>query len=91
MGNIGFAVNGIACALIVFFNIFFCFPYAYPVDPISAMNCKSMIRDLVAELTTIPGNSVIFVGVCSFTALWWLLRSRKHYQGPKLTSIYENN
>lgn len=42
MGNIGFAVNGIACALIVFFNIFFCFPYAYPVDPISAMNCESI-------------------------------------------------
>lgn len=42
MGNIGFAVNGIACALILFFNIFFCFPYAYPVEPISAMNCKSI-------------------------------------------------
>jgi choline transport protein len=34
-------VNGIACALIIFFNIFFCFPYAYPVEPISAMNCES--------------------------------------------------
>ena len=31
MGDAGFVVNGIACVLIVFFNIFFCFPYAYPV------------------------------------------------------------
>ena len=28
MGKFGFAINGISCALIVFFNIFFCFPYA---------------------------------------------------------------
>lgn len=40
MGRWGFLVNGIACTLIVFFNIFFCFPYAYPVSPISVMNCK---------------------------------------------------
>lgn len=41
MGNYGYFVNGVACTLIVFFNIFFCFPFAYPVDPISLMNCKS--------------------------------------------------
>jgi choline transport protein len=41
MGDAGYVVNGIACALIIFFNIFFCFPYAYPVEPISAMNCES--------------------------------------------------
>lgn len=40
MGDMGFVINGIACVLIVFFNIFFCFPYAYPVEPISAMNCE---------------------------------------------------
>ena len=40
MGDAGFVINGIACALIVFFNIFFCFPYAFPVEPISAMNCE---------------------------------------------------
>ena len=28
MGKYGFVVNGIACTLIVFFNIFFCLPYA---------------------------------------------------------------
>lgn len=28
MGKYGYVVNGIACTLIVFFNIFFCFPYA---------------------------------------------------------------
>ena len=43
MGDMGFAVNGIACVLIVFFNIFFCFPYAYPVEPISAMNCNYLL------------------------------------------------
>jgi choline transport protein len=46
MGDMGFAINGIACVLIVFFNIFFCFPYAYPVEPISAMNCKSLSLSL---------------------------------------------
>ena len=40
MGKWGYLVNGVACVLIVFFNIMFCFPYAYPVDPISLMNCK---------------------------------------------------
>jgi hypothetical protein len=39
MGDAGFVINGIACVLIIFFNIFFCFPYAYPVE-ISAMNCE---------------------------------------------------
>lgn len=39
MGDAGFVVNGIACVLIVFFNIFFCFPYAYPVA-VSVMNCE---------------------------------------------------
>lgn len=35
MGKYGFAVNSVACLLIVMFNIFFCFPYGYPVDPVS--------------------------------------------------------
>lgn len=46
MGSIGYAVNGIACLLILFFNIMFCFPYAYPVDPISVMNCKHTLYRL---------------------------------------------
>lgn len=40
MGSIGYVVNGIVCVLIIFFNIIFCFPYAYPVEPISVMNCE---------------------------------------------------
>lgn len=44
MGAAGFVVNGIACTLIVFFNIFFCFPYAYPVSPLSVMNWNSVSR-----------------------------------------------
>lgn len=40
MGNFGYVINGISCVLIIFFNIFFCFPYGYPVDPLSLMNCK---------------------------------------------------
>lgn len=39
MGNWGYVVNGIACLLILFFNIWFCFPFAYPVS-VSVMNCK---------------------------------------------------
>lgn len=53
MGDLGFAVNGIACVLIVFFNIFFCFPYAYPVEPISAMNCKSSLPYRIALKLTV--------------------------------------
>lgn len=41
MGKFGFVISGITCLLIIFFNIMFCFPYAYPVD-ISVMNCKSI-------------------------------------------------
>jgi choline transport protein len=92
MGDLGFAVNGIACVLIVFFNIFFCFPYAYPVAPISAMNCKSFLSlDIVPTANKIKGNSVIFVGLSSLTALWWMLGLGKNYSGPKLTEIYANN
>ena len=72
MGKAGFLVNGIACTLIVFFNIFFCFPYAYPVDPISLMNW----------------NSVILVGIVALTAFWWVVHGMRKYPGPKLASIY---
>lgn len=42
MGRYGFVVNAIACTLIVFFNIWFCFPYGYPVS-IDLMNWNSVI------------------------------------------------
>ncbi|KXL43141.1 hypothetical protein M433DRAFT_58879 [Acidomyces richmondensis BFW] len=72
MGRWGFLVNGIACTLIVFFNIFFCFPYAYPVSPISVMNW----------------NSVILVGCVFLTVAWWLIHGTHKYPGPKLTGLY---
>ncbi|KAF2723996.1 choline transport protein [Polychaeton citri CBS 116435] len=72
MGRFGFAVNGITCALIVFFNIMFCFPYAYPVQPISVMNW----------------NSVILVGVVVITAAWWLIHGSRSYERPKLAKLY---
>lgn len=40
MGSFGFVINGITCVLIVFFNIMFCFPYAYPVDSVAVVDCK---------------------------------------------------
>jgi choline transport protein len=39
MGTYGYFVNGVTCVLIVFFDIWFCFPYAYPVT-IPVMNCE---------------------------------------------------
>lgn len=42
MGKWGFAVNGIGCVAIVFFNIIFCLPYAMPVTP-DLMNYNSVI------------------------------------------------
>lgn len=39
MGNFGYVVNGVACVLIIFFNVMFCLPYALPVT-VSLMNCE---------------------------------------------------
>ncbi|KAK3675002.1 hypothetical protein LTR78_004935 [Recurvomyces mirabilis] len=72
MGKWGYAVNGISCLLIVFFNIMFCFPFGYPVDPISLMNW----------------NSVILVGCLLLTTIWWFVHGLRKYPGPKLASLY---
>ena len=40
MGGFGYIINGLACTLIIFFNVWFCWPYAYPVTT-GLMNCKS--------------------------------------------------
>lgn len=45
MGDIGYAINAITCVLIIFFNIWFSWPYAYPVT-IEFMNCKSACEHL---------------------------------------------
>ncbi|MCJ1328887.1 hypothetical protein MMC10_005564 [Thelotrema lepadinum] len=50
LGKFGFAINGIAVTLIIFFNIFFCFPYAYPTT-VSTMNYNSVILVGVVFLT----------------------------------------
>ncbi|KAI5370179.1 putative amino acid/polyamine transporter I [Septoria linicola] len=49
-GAIGYIVNTSACILIVFFNIFFCFPFAYPVT-VSLMNYNSVILVGIVALT----------------------------------------
>ena len=72
MGKAGFFVNGMTCLLIVFFNIFFCFPYAYPIKPIQLMNW----------------NSVILVGIILLTVLWWFMHGAKKYPGPKVATLY---
>ena len=72
MGKWGYAVNAMACTLIVFFNIFFCFPYAYPVSPLSLMNW----------------NSVILVGIVVLTVFWWVVHGLRKYPGPKLATLY---
>lgn len=50
MGKAGFLVNGLTIALIIFFNVMFCFPYALPVE-VSAMNYNSVILVGVVMLT----------------------------------------
>jgi choline transport protein len=72
MGKLGFLINGIACTLIAFFNIMFCFPYAYPVSPLSVMNW----------------NSVILVGIVVLTGAWWFIHGSRKYPGPKVASLY---
>ncbi|KAF2173300.1 hypothetical protein M409DRAFT_49762 [Zasmidium cellare ATCC 36951] len=50
MGKAGYVVNGVACVLIVFFNIWFCWPFAYPVT-VDLMNYNSVILVGVVLLT----------------------------------------
>lgn len=52
MGSAGFAINGLAVVLIIFFNIMFCFPYAMPTT-VQAMNYNSVILAGVVALTAI--------------------------------------
>ena len=61
--------------LIVIFNVFFCFPYAYPVTPIDLMNW----------------NSVILAGIVALTGLWWMIHGVNKYPGPKLAGLYVDN
>ncbi|PPJ56352.1 hypothetical protein CBER1_00643 [Cercospora berteroae] len=49
-GALGYIVNIIACILIVFFNVWFCFPFAYPVT-VSLMNYNSVILVGIITLT----------------------------------------
>ncbi|KAK3168516.1 hypothetical protein OEA41_004964 [Lepraria neglecta] len=51
MGSAGFAINGIAVLLVIFFNIMFCFPYVYPATK-STMNYNSVILVGVVVLAT---------------------------------------
>ncbi|MCJ1417718.1 hypothetical protein MMC32_004063 [Xylographa parallela] len=39
-------------------------------------------------VATMNYNSVILVGVLVITTAWWFAHARKHYPGPKLTSLY---
>jgi choline transport protein len=50
MGQAGFMINAIAFALIIFFNILFCFPYALPVET-ATMNYNSVILMSTVALT----------------------------------------
>jgi len=56
---------------IALFDIFFCFPFVYPV-----------------ELDLMNWNSVILVGTCFLTAVWWVIHARNNYPGPKVMSLY---
>ncbi|KAK5443446.1 hypothetical protein LTS15_010591 [Exophiala xenobiotica] len=52
MGKWGYLVNGLATFFIIFFNIFYCFPYALPTTTAS-MNYNSVILAGVMALTTL--------------------------------------
>ena len=38
--------------------------------------------------STMNYNSVILVGVVIITTAWWFANARRHYPGPKLSSLY---
>lgn len=52
MGSFGYAINAITCVLIIFFDIWFCFPFAYPVT-IELMNWNSVILTGCVLLTAL--------------------------------------
>jgi len=52
MGKAGFFVNAVAVLLIIFFNIFYCFPYSMPTT-VESMNYNSVILVGVLALTGI--------------------------------------
>ncbi|KAK4635820.1 Choline transport protein [Fulvia fulva] len=49
-GMAGYLVNIITCVLIVFFNVWFCWPFAYPVT-VDLMNYNSVILVGIVGLT----------------------------------------
>lgn len=50
-GITGYIVNIVTCVLILFFNVWFCWPYAYPVT-LSLMNWNSLIFGCILVLIT---------------------------------------
>src|ERR1700761_87110 len=52
MGNAGYWVNGIAVLMIIFTNVMYCFPYAFPVT-VQLMNYNSVILAGCTLLTVI--------------------------------------
>ncbi|KAH6657738.1 putative choline transport protein [Truncatella angustata] len=52
LGKFGYVVNGLSVLFIVFFDIFYCFPFAYPTD-VETMNYNSVILVGVVALSAI--------------------------------------
>ncbi|KAH8203993.1 hypothetical protein TruAng_001804 [Truncatella angustata] len=52
LGKFGYVVNGLSVLFIVFFDVFYCFPFAYPTD-VETMNYNSVILVGVVALSAI--------------------------------------
>ncbi|KAM0558030.1 hypothetical protein ACHAPJ_005197 [Fusarium lateritium] len=43
------------------------------------------------DATTMNYNSVILVGVCVITTVWWLVSAMKYYRGPSFLHVYPDS
>lgn len=92
MGKFGPAINAITVALIIFFNIMFCFRTSLqPGMPVLYPSTSTLTLTAYAYPTTTSTmnyNSAILAGVVVLTSAWWVFHGRANYPGPKLTNLY---
>lgn len=95
MGRFGFVVNAVACLLIIFFDIMFCFR-KFLSSPQSSYELRangvSLIRLAYALPVSVPSmnyNSVILGGCFAIALFWWLAVAMRKYPGPKLHGLID--
>lgn len=88
MGKAGFAINAIACILIIFFDVMFCFRKSSCSSWCMSVTDNISAYAMPVDSSSMNYNSVILVGVLFITVVWWFVHGIRKYPGPKLASVY---